>query len=572
MQAPYRTIASIYNPDLLTKEQLINSFVVRIKKFEKIMADLRTATMEKPEQPIMLVGLRGMGKTTLLRRIAYEVENDPNLNPWLLPVIFNEEEYGITTLFKLWETIAEYLSKRSPCFQGLYERMDAEHRHDNDRHRYEQKAFEILLDALHAQGKKLLLIIDNFGDMFKRFNKQEKQRLREIMMTCSDLRVLAASALVLEAFVRYDDPLYEFFKTERLDGLNREETEQLLLNLGEHLPGNPVREIIEQQPQRVEALRRVTGGIPRSIVFLFEIFVNDKEGTAFTDLESILDRVTPLYKHRMDDLPTQQQEIMQTLALHYDGMSAREIAERTRLDSKLVSAQLRQLQQAELVQTVETHTKNHLYHVRDRFFNIWFLMRMARKSDRNRVLWLVRFLECWCDPDQLSKRTDAHRKALSGQGYEPRAAYFMSTALFYADQEDIDNRYQMARQTQQYLRERDAGLYAQIEQSDVAYFSKAIEAIRKRQFDEAILSLTNLRDKNAQDYLLLYVLEERAGRLESAQKHYKDAIKKGIKAPERLIGEIYWQRFDDADKAEFYLQQASDKGDGKAHKILGIIF
>jgi DNA-binding transcriptional ArsR family regulator/nucleoside-triphosphatase THEP1 len=423
----YRTIASIYNPDLLTKQQLINSFVVRLKKFEKIMADLRSATMEKPEQPIMLVGMRGMGKTTLLRRIAYEVENDLQLGRWLLPVVFSEEEYGITTLFKFWETIAEYLARQNPAFAGLYERMDAEHRADGDRHRYELKAFELLLEALHVQGKKLLLVIDNFGDIFKRFNKQEKQRLREVMMTCSDLRIIAGSALIMQAFFRYDDPLHEFFQVERLDGLSREETEHLLLKLGEQLPDNPVKTIIEQQPQRVEALRRVTGGNPRSIVFLFEIFVNDREGTAFTDLESILDRVTPLYKHRMDDLPTQQQEILQVLALHYDGMSAREVAERTRMNSRQVSAQLRELEQAELILTIPTHNKNHLYCVRDRFFNIWFLMRMARKSDRNRVLWLVRFLECWCDPDQLSKRSDAHRKALVNTGgYDPRAAYYVS--------------------------------------------------------------------------------------------------------------------------------------------------
>lgn len=366
MHPPYRTIASIYNPDLLTKEQLINSFVVRIKKFEKIMADLRTATMEKPEQPIMLVGLRGMGKTTLLRRIAYEVENDPNLNKWLLPIIFNEEEYGITTLFKLWETIAEYLAKRDPAFLGLYERMDAEHRRDGDRHRYEQKAFEILLDAIHAKRKKLLLIIDNFGDMFKRFNKQEKQRLREIMMTCADLRVIASSSLVRLLF-SYDAPLYEFFKIEQLEGLDPKETELLLEKIGEQFPQNPANELIKKHPGKIESLRRITGGIPRSIILLWEILFFDKDGSAFNLLEIILDRITPLYKHQIDDLPTQQQNILVALGTGFDAMSAREIAAQTRLDSKLVSAQLNQMQDNELIQAIHTHNKNNLYKIKDRF-------------------------------------------------------------------------------------------------------------------------------------------------------------------------------------------------------------
>ncbi len=432
-----RNVASIYNPDLLSKAQLIDSFVIRNKKFEKLFADIKTSTMDKPEQPIIIVGLRGMVKTTLLRRLAYEVENDQGLHAWLMPIIFNEEEYGITKLFKLWETVAEYVEKRDSAFEGLYDQMDEMYRKlKGDAHQYEQAAFDILIGALHGRGKKLLLFIDNFGDMFRRFSKQEKQRLREILMTCSDLRIIAASAVIIEAFFKYDDPLFEFFKTERLDGLNSEETITLLLKLGEDLPGNPVKEILEKQPKRVEALRRLTGGIPRSNVLFFEIFVNDKDGDAFTDLESVLDRVTPLYKHRMDDLPAQQQEILQVLALNYNSMNTREIAERTRLDSKLVSAQLKQLQQNNLVSIVHTGGKNHIYHVHDRFFNIWFLMRMARKGDKNRVLWLVRFLECWCAPEQLSKRSEAHRKALSEGHYDPKSAYFMSTALHYANQED----------------------------------------------------------------------------------------------------------------------------------------
>jgi Cdc6-like AAA superfamily ATPase len=283
----FPSIASIYNPDLLSKDQLIDSYVVRLKKFDKLFADIKTADMENPEQHLMLVGLKGMGKTTLLRRLAYEVENDPGLNTWLVPIFFNEEEYGINPLFKLWETIAKYLEKRDVAFVGLLNEMDQTYtRLKDDVYRYEQEVFELLLERLHKHQKKLLLFIDNFGDMFERFTKKnEKQRLREILMTCADLRIIAASAVVMEALFRYDDPLYEFFKIERLEGLDFEETKTLLLKLGAHIPDNPIQKIIDEQPQRIEALRRLTGGIPGSMVLFFDNFIKDKEGTALTDLE-----------------------------------------------------------------------------------------------------------------------------------------------------------------------------------------------------------------------------------------------------------------------------------------------
>lgn len=418
----FRTVASIYNPDLLSKQQLIGSFVVRLKKFKKLFEDIRTSDMTHPEQPLMIVGLRGMGKTTLLLRLSYEVENNDKLNKWLVPIVFNEEEYGITKLYKFWEQITQYFERKEPAVKGLFDAMDATYSSINDDIRYEQKAFELLIEALHKEGKKLLLFVDNFGDMFKRFNKQEKQRLREVVTTCTDLRIIAGSSVVTEAFYKYDDPFYELFKIERLEGLNKEETEFLLLQLGESYPINPVKEILVKQPNRVETLRRLTGGIPRTMVLLFEIFVDDKDGNAFTDLESILDRVTPLYKHRMDELPAQQQEIVNAIAHAWDAVSAKEIAQKTRLDSKLISAQLKQLHQSNIVDKQPTHNKNHLYLLNDRFFNIWYLMRMARKGDKNRVLWLIRFLEQWCDEEQLSKRSDSLMRAFNKGEYNPKGA------------------------------------------------------------------------------------------------------------------------------------------------------
>ena len=112
--------------------------------------------------------------------------------------------------------------------------------------------------------------------------------------------------------------------------------------------GMKIKEIIDTQPGRIEALRRLTGGVIRTIVLLFEIFIDQKDGSAFSDLEAILDRVTPLYKHRMDDLPAQQQEIVEAIALAWDAINVSEISQKTRIISKTVSAQLRQMEKNEI--------------------------------------------------------------------------------------------------------------------------------------------------------------------------------------------------------------------------------
>ncbi|MGB8192161.1 MAG: hypothetical protein WCF67_09595, partial [Chitinophagaceae bacterium] len=115
-----RIRTNLYNPHEQSKEQLISGFVVRTNTFQRIFDDIKNSKMIYPEQHYLIEGQRGMGKTTLLLRLAYEVENSPGLNQWLIPVILKEEAYyGITKLYKLWEEVARLLSYKKE-FGDLY--------------------------------------------------------------------------------------------------------------------------------------------------------------------------------------------------------------------------------------------------------------------------------------------------------------------------------------------------------------------------------------------------------------------------------------------------------------------
>lgn len=399
-------VATIYNPNLLSKKELIDLFIVRLNKMGKIFKDIKNSTMERPEQHILIEGQRGMGKTTLLLRLAYQVENDPSLNSWLIPLVFNEEQYTVNSLASLWELVAQNLGDKYLIFRDLYAIMDSNYeRFEEAEEQYEIYIFNLLVQALQRYDKKLILFIDNFGEMFNKL-EGESQRLREVLMTCAEIRVIAASSVVSEAFFEYNEPLYEFFKIEQLKELSLEETKKLLLKLGETYGQEKIKSIVENEPERVETLRRLTGGVIRTIVLLFEIFIDDEKGGAFRDLKNVLDRVTPLYKHRMDDLKSQQQRIVDAIAMNWDAMPVKEIAKKTRIPSKTISAQLKKLEKNGIVQIIETNTKNHLYIIRERFFNIWYLMRNGRKGDTNRVIFLARFLESWLSPKELRNRVE----------------------------------------------------------------------------------------------------------------------------------------------------------------------
>lgn len=521
-----QTIASLYNPDQLSQAELIDRFVVRLKTFQRLFNDIKESKMESAEQHILIEAQRGMGKTTMLLRLSYEIEQTPELNTWLVPIMFNEEQYSISRLFKLWEKIAEHLEETDINFIGLFDEMDALYHQLNDEQNYEKAAFDLLIQRLHDKSKKLILFIDNFGDMFKKFDKTETQRLRGILMTCPDIRIIAATSTIAESFFDYKEPLYEFFKIERLKGLNKKEAEELLLKLGESFSENPVVEILKTQPQRVETLRRLTGGIIRTMILLFEVFLDNKNGDAFSDLEKILDRVTPLYKHRMDDLPKQQQEIVHTIALEWDAISTKDIVAKTRLESKKVSAQLKQLIDNDIIEKIPTHNKNHLYAIKERFFNIWYLMRNGRKNDKQKVKWLVRFFESWCNGETLEKRVLLHIQKLETGNYNVKGAFYLTEALAGVKGISRDLQHQLLKTGRAFLDERDNILSESLSSSDKSLFEKGIRLIKDEKLDEAINVLLKIQNKN--DFATNFIIGSNAylvNKFEQSKKFLTDSLK-----------------------------------------------
>jgi len=395
-------IAYIYNPANYSEEELIKNFIVRLDEFNSIFKVIKKDDMKHPPQHFIIQGLRGNGKTTLLQRLYYEVKNDTELNKKLIPVIFDEEEYGIRKLYRLWERIAENVEDNYPEFNGIYDEMMKY----ADKDDYEETAYNILKNHLFEKGKKLVLFFDNFGEILEKFNEKEAHRLREILMGETLIRIVGASSMMLESFYDYSKPFFEFFKIINLKGLTKKEALKFLKKIAENY-GNPeVIKMIEEHPERVETLRILTEGVPRTMILLFEIFADNDNGNSFKDLELVLDRVTPLYKHRMDDLSGINQELVDIIARNWDGIEVSTIAERSKMDSKSISSQLNLLYKNNLISKISTNTKNNLYILKERFFNIWYLMRYGRKKDENRVRWLTRFLEAWFSVNRKEEKCE----------------------------------------------------------------------------------------------------------------------------------------------------------------------
>jgi Fe2+ or Zn2+ uptake regulation protein len=450
-----RTENKLFNPASQPKEILIENFVVRTKVFEKIFKDIEKGNMKYPEQHYLLQGLRGMGKTTLLLRLKYEVEKNEKLKRWLIPVFFNEESYDLSSLSNLWEKLLKYLDDYWEIGNKLYDQTE-QFIGNND---YEKLCFDLLIRALNERKQKLFILFDNFGELFlDNLKERETHRLREILMHCNDIRIVAASAIVLEDQHDYSKPFFEFFRIIYLDGLDKDETLGLITKLQEKETRKKID--IEKNKAKIETLALLTGGVIRTILLLYEVLLSDEKGTALQDLDVILDRITPLYKHRMDALPIQQRKIVDVVAKSWDAISVKDIASQIRDDGKpmqgkAISAQLAQLEKNNVIEKKETTTKNNFYQLKDRFFNIWYLMRNGDRYDRCRVEWLTKSIELLYGDDEngVEGFINGHIEKLKKGNYSQYSALLIFDAINNSKIISLKNKVKLLEETRNELNE-----------------------------------------------------------------------------------------------------------------------
>jgi TPR repeat protein len=559
----------LFNPGNQTEQALRQSFSIRKKEFERISKIIINDKMNNPPQHFIIQGVRGSGKTTLLLRTYYEIRSNKQLSSWLIPIIFNEELYSVNRLFKFWEKIASELEQESDKYCGLFDKMQESDEIEN----YEEQCYETLFDALKRNKNKICLFVDNIGDFLQKLTRKEQQRFREVLITNNSIRIVGSSAVVLESTYKYDEPFYEFFKIIQLQDLKSEETREFLLELDRLNHTNRIQTIIKENPGRIEALRIITGGVPRTIVLLYEIFINDSNGDSFKYLEVLLDRVTPLYKHRMDELSSQQQEIMDCIALNWDAIAVKEIARITRMESKAVSSQLRLLEKNNVVIKKTTSTKNHLYQVKERFFNIWYIMRNGRKSDKNKVKWLTKFLELWCDKNSLDDMVNEHIAKLKREKVYDKYAYSLSEA-YACMVPSPEKQHKLLTETKAYLDSTKSDLANELSKSDLDFISNDIAPLIERKEYEKALNNLKRKDSNTGqlENTIAFVYDKFLKDNLSAEKYYLKAVVKGNVESMILLGLLYDDEFKDFNKAEVYYLKAVEKGDVRAMWNLALLY
>lgn len=390
------TKIGFFNPGRLTDQEIEMSFIARKELFENLLGNVIDNDEQSIPQHLLIIGQRGMGKTSLLVRLAVELKKE-KYKDFFIPLVFPEEQYNIDKLSKFWlnslDALADALDRedQNTLVDEIDVRISQLTKVESDKEQSTYKAFK---EWCNKVGKRPVLLVDNLNLIFDKITVEEQHRLRGILMEKGAPIMVGASSNTMKDTSDYGAPFYDAFDIQYLTKLNLEESLLLLKNLGEITGKSEINQSLSTNRGRMTALHQLTGGTPRSLTMLFPLISGGFSQEIQDDLEALLDIITPLYKARFEELPPQMQVILDAIALNWDPVSLEELRNSTELTNAKLSPQLKRLVDVGWIQKLKsTKTKGGLYEISERFFNVWYLMRRSSRRQKRELYCLSKFLE-----------------------------------------------------------------------------------------------------------------------------------------------------------------------------------
>ena len=405
----------LYTADRQSDADFVRSFVLRHEVLEQILAILGGIGRGDIDEHPILIGARGMGKSTLLRRIAIEVGNHPQLRDTYIPLRLREEQYNVIGLSAFWGNTLEALAAWADNTgrQTLAERIDIQLA---TRAKASAEELHDLLTEIAAEiGSRPLLLVDNLDLILNALPEADHWALRGALQAPGGPVLLGAAIALPRQGADRDAAFYEFFQPRFLEPLTFEAMIAALRSAAAMRGpvGETVSGIIAAEPARLRTLHALTAATPRVLAMLYCLSERGETATAFADLEALLDQVTPWYKPRIEDHASpQQRAIIDTIALNWDPITSHDLAAATGIEITTISSQLNRLRRDGFIEEVDTSGSRSGYQIGERFLNIWYLMRHGNRRALRRLKGLTEFLTRFhADPPASAAVAEALRSA-----------------------------------------------------------------------------------------------------------------------------------------------------------------
>ena len=384
----------LYRSGVTSPERLRHTSVARQHLLDNAIESLRGSVGRKSKNHLLFIGPRGIGKTHLLSCIEDVVQSDEALGASVVVVRFPEESNRTLSfadfLIGMCGILKDVLEDE-PLWSELFATVQTE--------KDDARVADTLVPAIREENRRrdrtLLVMVENLGEILGRQirDKNDVAALRKFLMADNGCLLLATAPLHFDGITDIGQPFYDFFDIQILENLSFEETVEVIrLNL-EWEERKDILDTLEDMRPRLQALYRMTGGNPRLTMMLYELIAHESITSVQEQFHLLLDRISPFYQGRLNDLPPGQRALLECLASMRDQeKTPAAIAARMRMSQQETSSLLKRLSDAHYLRAVghPRDRRSRLYAIREGFFDIWLAMNLSRGA-RKRMPFLLDF-------------------------------------------------------------------------------------------------------------------------------------------------------------------------------------
>lgn len=401
---------AMYNPGIHGDENLITGFVVRGHYLDLILEHLKEHA-GAPSRHLIVVGPRGIGKTTLVRRVAAEVRMNEELSAGWYPIVFAEEAYEVGTPGEFWLTALFHLSDRTQD-QRLLRAYD-DIKKETDEARLRERALAQLMDFADTQDKHILLIVENLNMILgQQLSDHDAWVLRHTLQNESRLMLLGTAPARFKEIEHVNKAWFEILTVYELKPLDESESTILWKSLTSE----------ELSDTRLRPLQILTGGNPRLLSILAGFAIQTSFRELMDNLIQLIDDHTEYFKGQLDGLAAMERKVFVAILDLWDPSTASQVAAEARISVSKASSLLGRLSSRGAISVAKSGRRK-LYQATERLYNIYYLMR-RRGHPSDRVHAVVTFMIQFYEGDQLINTATQLAEEACRLGPENRLDHF----------------------------------------------------------------------------------------------------------------------------------------------------
>ena len=376
-----------YNPGIYGNETLIKEFIVRKDELNQIVEILHESS-GGPSKHIIIVGPRGIGKTTLVRRVAAEIRTDKLLCENWYPIVFAEEPYEVGTPGEFWLTSLFHLwdQTQNSRLRSSYDDIKRE----RDETRLRERALSELMDFADREKRRILLIVENLNMLLgQQLTGHDGWVLRHTLQNEPRVMLLGTAPARFQDIEHVNKAWFEIVTIYELQPLQDRESRILWETLTSK----------QLTTKRLRPIQILTGGNPRLLSILAAFSVQTSFRELMDDLIQLIDDHTEYFKGQLDGLPALERKVFVALLDRWDPSTAKEVASSARIGVSKASSILGRLSSRGIV-TVDKSGSRNMYKASERLYNIYYLMR-RRGQPSDRVHAVVAFMVQFYEGEQI---------------------------------------------------------------------------------------------------------------------------------------------------------------------------